>query len=61
MQCGGSGASQPLLPLCHLLNNATGTSKAVVRLVVGDADAIYRHEDVFCQGCRTPLIPANKV
>eukprot|EP00975_Prorocentrum_lima_P016686 3538341-Prorocentrum_lima.AAC.1 len=55
-----SGASQFLLPLCHLPKNATGTSKAVVRLAVAPAGAIYWHEEVPCKECRTPLIAANK-
>eukprot|EP00975_Prorocentrum_lima_P016978 3597930-Prorocentrum_lima.AAC.1 len=49
-----SGASHVLLP-------AAGTSRAVVRLAVGDTDAIYRHEVVVCKDCRTPLIPATRV
>eukprot|EP00975_Prorocentrum_lima_P041612 8742318-Prorocentrum_lima.AAC.1 len=38
-----------------------GTREAIVRLAVGDTDAIYWHEEVFCNGCKTPLIAANLV
>eukprot|EP00975_Prorocentrum_lima_P044862 9395469-Prorocentrum_lima.AAC.1 len=41
--------------------SATGTSRAVVRLAVGDAQAVCWNDEVFCQECRTPLIPASKV
>eukprot|EP00975_Prorocentrum_lima_P000014 5021-Prorocentrum_lima.AAC.1 len=57
----GSGASHFLLTLTRLPKSAIGTSRAVVRLVVGDAQAIYWNDEVFCQECRTPLIPDNKV
>eukprot|EP00975_Prorocentrum_lima_P012065 2562157-Prorocentrum_lima.AAC.1 len=40
--------------------DAAGTSRAVVRLAVGDAHAVYWNVEVFCQECRTPLVPANK-
>eukprot|EP00975_Prorocentrum_lima_P028156 5917000-Prorocentrum_lima.AAC.1 len=56
-----SGASHFLLPMTSLPENATGTGRAVVRLAVGDAQAVYRNDEVFCEYCRTPLIPANKV
>eukprot|EP00975_Prorocentrum_lima_P040545 8513569-Prorocentrum_lima.AAC.1 len=59
IQCGILEMSCYLL--CNLPQNAAGTSKAVVRLAVGDADAIYWHEEVSCNECRTPLTPANKV
>eukprot|EP00975_Prorocentrum_lima_P046706 9763957-Prorocentrum_lima.AAC.1 len=37
------------------------TSRAVVELAVGEAQAVYWNDLVFCQECRTPLIPANEV
>eukprot|EP00975_Prorocentrum_lima_P030073 6308964-Prorocentrum_lima.AAC.1 len=47
--------------MTSLPTSATGTSRAVVRLAVGDALAVYWNDEVCCQECRTPLIPANKV
>eukprot|EP00975_Prorocentrum_lima_P025677 5399773-Prorocentrum_lima.AAC.1 len=35
--------------------------QSIVRLAVGDAQAIYWNKEVFCKECRTPLMPANKV
>eukprot|EP00975_Prorocentrum_lima_P005155 1120287-Prorocentrum_lima.AAC.1 len=49
------------MPMTSLPNTATGTSRAVVRLVVGDAQAVYWNDEVFCKECKTPLVPANKV
>eukprot|EP00975_Prorocentrum_lima_P071340 12937156-Prorocentrum_lima.AAC.1 len=54
------GASHFLLPMTSLPKSATGTSRAVVRQV-GDAQAMYWNDKVFCQECRTPLIPGNKI
>eukprot|EP00975_Prorocentrum_lima_P040423 8484712-Prorocentrum_lima.AAC.1 len=56
-----SGASHFLMPMSRLPKTAIGTSRAVVRLVVGDAQAVCLNDEVFCQECRTPLVPANKV
>eukprot|EP00975_Prorocentrum_lima_P024595 5168244-Prorocentrum_lima.AAC.1 len=49
------------MPMPSLPETATGTSRAVVRLAVGDAQAVYWNGEVFCQKCRAPLVPANKV
>eukprot|EP00975_Prorocentrum_lima_P045405 9507137-Prorocentrum_lima.AAC.1 len=54
------GASHFLMLMSSLPKNATGTSRAVVRLAVGDAQAVYWKDEVFCQECRTPLVPANR-
>eukprot|EP00975_Prorocentrum_lima_P048010 10039954-Prorocentrum_lima.AAC.1 len=55
-----SGASHFILPITSLPRSATGTSRSVVRLAVEDAQAVYWDDEVFCQECRTPLIPASK-
>eukprot|EP00975_Prorocentrum_lima_P065977 12906583-Prorocentrum_lima.AAC.1 len=55
-----SGASHFLLPLDQLPKGATGTLEAVVKLAVGHAPALFWKGEVFCKGCRTPLVPANK-
>eukprot|EP00975_Prorocentrum_lima_P021558 4543468-Prorocentrum_lima.AAC.1 len=55
-----SGASHFVLPMTSLPKTATGTSRAVVRLAVGDAQAVHWSDEVFRQECRTPLVPANK-
>eukprot|EP00975_Prorocentrum_lima_P004497 974407-Prorocentrum_lima.AAC.1 len=47
--------------MISLPKTATGTSKAVVRPTEGDAQAVYWNDEVFCQECRAPLVPANKV
>eukprot|EP00975_Prorocentrum_lima_P020856 4388492-Prorocentrum_lima.AAC.1 len=47
--------------MTSLPKTATGTSRAVVRLAVGDAQAVYWNDEIFCQECRTPLVPANNV
>eukprot|EP00975_Prorocentrum_lima_P066619 12910186-Prorocentrum_lima.AAC.1 len=49
------------MPLTSLPKSAIGASRAVARWAVGDAQAIYWNDEVFCQECRTPLIPAKKV
>eukprot|EP00975_Prorocentrum_lima_P014502 3075658-Prorocentrum_lima.AAC.1 len=36
-------------------------ARAVVRLALGDAQAVYWNGEVFQKECRTPLGPANKV
>eukprot|EP00975_Prorocentrum_lima_P051850 10859664-Prorocentrum_lima.AAC.1 len=56
-----SGAAHFLLPMTSLQRSATGTSRAVVRPAVGDAQAVYCNDEVSCQECRTPLIRANNV
>eukprot|EP00975_Prorocentrum_lima_P014217 3018277-Prorocentrum_lima.AAC.1 len=58
---GDAGACNVLLLMTSLPNSATGTSRAVARLAVGDAQALHWNGEVFCQECATPLIPANKV
>eukprot|EP00975_Prorocentrum_lima_P028901 6073429-Prorocentrum_lima.AAC.1 len=47
--------------MTSLPKTATGTSRAVIRLAVGDGQAVYWTDEVFCKGCRTPLVPAHKV
>eukprot|EP00975_Prorocentrum_lima_P064379 12897230-Prorocentrum_lima.AAC.1 len=56
-----SGASHFLVPITSLPDTSSGTSRAVVRLAVGDAQVVYWNDEVFCKECRTPLVPANKV
>eukprot|EP00975_Prorocentrum_lima_P021312 4488653-Prorocentrum_lima.AAC.1 len=51
-----SGASHILFPMTSLPKSATGTSGAVVRVAVGDAQALYWNDEVFCQECRTHRI-----
>eukprot|EP00975_Prorocentrum_lima_P022366 4702600-Prorocentrum_lima.AAC.1 len=58
---GEAGASNFLLPMTSSPRTATGTSRAVFRLAVGDAQAVYWNDEVFCQECRDPLVLANKV
>eukprot|EP00975_Prorocentrum_lima_P016769 3554004-Prorocentrum_lima.AAC.1 len=50
-----SGASHFLLPLDNLPRSATGTRKAIVKLAVGNAPAVFWKDEVFCKQCRTPL------
>ncbi len=56
-----TGASHFLIPLDQLPKNATNTSKAVVKLAVGETPAVFWKGEVFCKECRTPLVPANRV
>eukprot|EP00975_Prorocentrum_lima_P063125 12889620-Prorocentrum_lima.AAC.1 len=55
------GASHFLMPITSLPKTGTGKSRAVVRLAVGDAPAVYWNDEVVCQEYRTPLVPANRV
>eukprot|EP00975_Prorocentrum_lima_P001002 211245-Prorocentrum_lima.AAC.1 len=55
-----SGPSHFAWPMTSSPGSAAGTSRAVARLAVGDAQALVWNYDVFCQECRTPLIPADK-
>eukprot|EP00975_Prorocentrum_lima_P030425 6378639-Prorocentrum_lima.AAC.1 len=48
------------MPMTSLPKTATGTGRAVVRLAMGEAQAVYWNDEVFCKECRTPLVPANK-
>eukprot|EP00975_Prorocentrum_lima_P068853 12922920-Prorocentrum_lima.AAC.1 len=43
-----------LLPLCHLPKNATGTNEGVVRLAVGDTNAINWHENNYARNAERP-------
>eukprot|EP00975_Prorocentrum_lima_P068770 12922504-Prorocentrum_lima.AAC.1 len=56
-----SGAYDFLMPMTSLPKTATGTSRAMGRLAVGDAQAVYWNDEVFCKEYRTPLVPATKV
>eukprot|EP00975_Prorocentrum_lima_P007786 1667775-Prorocentrum_lima.AAC.1 len=49
------------MPMTSLPRTATGTSRSVVKLPVGDAQAAYWNDEVFCKECRTPLVPADEV
>eukprot|EP00975_Prorocentrum_lima_P066786 12911191-Prorocentrum_lima.AAC.1 len=49
------------MPMTSPPKTATGTSRAVVRLAVGDAQVVYCNDEVSCKECRTLLVPANKV
>eukprot|EP00975_Prorocentrum_lima_P032920 6912212-Prorocentrum_lima.AAC.1 len=49
------------MPMTSLPKTATGTGRAMVRLAVRDAQAVYWTDEVFCKECRTTLVPANKV
>eukprot|EP00975_Prorocentrum_lima_P001706 366954-Prorocentrum_lima.AAC.1 len=33
----------------------------MVKLAVGDVQAVCWNDEVFCQECSNPLVPANKV
>eukprot|EP00975_Prorocentrum_lima_P061172 12823951-Prorocentrum_lima.AAC.1 len=55
-----SGASHLLLPMASLPRSATGTSRAVVSFVAGDAQAVYWNDEVFCQECQTPTHPNQR-
>eukprot|EP00975_Prorocentrum_lima_P055467 11631045-Prorocentrum_lima.AAC.1 len=50
-----SGASHFLLPLDQLPKGATDTRKAIAKLAVGNAPAVFCKGEVFCKECRTPL------
>eukprot|EP00975_Prorocentrum_lima_P067960 12918000-Prorocentrum_lima.AAC.1 len=55
------GASHCLLPLDQLPGGANDTRKAIVKLAVGHAPALFWKGEVVCKECRAPLVPANKV
>eukprot|EP00975_Prorocentrum_lima_P042862 9002017-Prorocentrum_lima.AAC.1 len=56
-----SGTSHSLLPLDQLTKGATYILKAIVKLAVGHAPALFWTGEVLCEQCRTQLVPANKV
>eukprot|EP00975_Prorocentrum_lima_P018275 3850717-Prorocentrum_lima.AAC.1 len=55
----GPGASHSPMPMTSLPKTATGPSRAVVRLAVGDAQVVYWNDEVFYKECRIALVPAN--
>eukprot|EP00975_Prorocentrum_lima_P008763 1871458-Prorocentrum_lima.AAC.1 len=56
-----TGASHFLLLLDQLPKGGTETRKAVVKLAVGYAPALFWKGEVCCKECRTPMVPANTV
>eukprot|EP00975_Prorocentrum_lima_P069049 12924002-Prorocentrum_lima.AAC.1 len=55
-----SGASHFPMPMTSLPKASTDTSRAVIRLGVGDAQAVYWKDEVFREECRPPLVPATR-
>eukprot|EP00975_Prorocentrum_lima_P056582 11865019-Prorocentrum_lima.AAC.1 len=43
-----------------LPRGATGTSRAVVRLAMRDAQAVYWHDEVFVPGVSNPTHPSQQ-